>query len=56
MITFNETNPLVAKDSNFQFRAFGHQEAPHAKGWVYGAATAAQLGNDDRVVLFNADV
>jgi len=56
IVTYNQTHPFVVRDENVQFRSVWKDEAPHARDWSYGIATAACPGKGDDVVVFNADV
>jgi len=56
IVTYNQTHPFVVKDKNVQFRSVWRDEAPHARDWSYGIATAACPGKEDDVVVFNGDV
>lgn len=54
-ITYNETTPFFLHDEEVQFRAFYHDDAPHARDWTYAMA-ARSCPVDQEVILFNADV
>ena len=54
--TYSEHEPFVVRDKNVQFRAVWHDEAPHARDWMYAVVSNACPEKGDPVVVFNADV
>jgi hypothetical protein len=56
MVTYNEGNPFVKKDSKVQFRSFWKDENPHARDWSYGVAAPVNPTGDSDFVVLNADV
>ena len=56
MVTYNEDEPFILKDSKVQFRSFWKDENPHARDWTFSVAGAADPSSPDQFVVFNADV
>ena len=56
ILVYDEDHPFAVADTNVQFRAIWHQDAPHAKDWSYALATKNCPDEETKAVLHVADV